>query len=352
MKCRIIALAGIAVVALMGPAAASNTTGWYLGLGAGWDNLDSIKGKLVPNGGGPALLAGKFGVDDSALVTGAIGYRFASRVRLEAEAGYGPHDIRGAGYRGHADILSFMANVAYDYQLSDRWDFMFGGGAGVGIDDVSIRTPAPSFIYASGNNSNFMWQAMAGFNYSIDDEVDLYLDYRYRSLDPTNRYATSLAGYHADLDNSNENVVTAGLRWYLEPPAPPPPPPPPPPQPPPPPPPPVTTYIVFFDFNKSNLTAEAQSVVTEAVKTAKEHGFVKVMITGHTDTVGSHSYNQALSERRAGAVKDEMVRQGMDAAGIATLGKSFDDPLVPTGPGVREPQNRRAVIELGAGSGS
>ncbi len=49
--------------------------------------------------------------------------------------------------------------------------------------------------------------------------------------------------------------------------------------------------------------------------------------------------------RRADAVKDEMVRQGIDAGGITTQGKSFHDPLVPTGPGVREPQNRRAVIE-------
>ncbi len=105
--------------------------------------------------------------------------------------------------------------------------------------------------------------------------------------------------------------------------------------------------MVFFDFDKSNLTAEAQSVVTQAVKTAKENGFVKVMVTGHTDTVGSDRYNQALSERRANAVKDEMVRQGMDPNGIAVTGKSFHDPLVPTGPGVREPQNRRAVIDLG-----
>jgi len=114
----------------------------------------------------------------------------------------------------------------------------------------------------------------------------------------------------------------------------------------------VKTYVVFFDFNKSNLTDEAEAIVTKAVKTAKENNFVKVLITGHTDTVGSHSYNQALSERRAQSVKDEMVRQGMDGDGIDTVGKSFDDPLVPTGPGVREPQNRRAVIELGSGSGN
>jgi outer membrane protein OmpA-like peptidoglycan-associated protein len=88
-------------------------------------------------------------------------------------------------------------------------------------------------------------------------------------------------------------------------------------------------------------------VVTEAVKTAKENGFVKILITGHTDTVGSDSYNQALSVRRAEAVKNEMVSQGMEGSGIAIEGKSFHDPLVPTGPNVREPQNRRAVIDLG-----
>ena len=114
----------------------------------------------------------------------------------------------------------------------------------------------------------------------------------------------------------------------------------------------MTTYIVFFDFNKSNLTAEAQGVVSEAVKAAKEQGAVRVLVTGHTDTVGSHSYNQALSERRADAVKDEMVREGMNAGDIQTVGKSYDEPLVPTGPGVRQPQNRRAVIDLGAGSGT
>jgi outer membrane protein OmpA-like peptidoglycan-associated protein len=110
-------------------------------------------------------------------------------------------------------------------------------------------------------------------------------------------------------------------------------------------PPAVKTFIVFFDFDKSNLTAEAQGVVTEAVNAAKTNGWVKVMVTGHTDTVGSDAYNQALSERRANSVKDEMVRQGMSADSISTEGKSFHDPLVPTGPGVREPQNRRAVIE-------
>lgn len=114
-------------------------------------------------------------------------------------------------------------------------------------------------------------------------------------------------------------------------------------------PPAVMNFIVFFDFNKSSLTAEAQAVVTEAASAAKKGAITHVTIVGHTDTVGSHSYNQALSERRADAVKSALIAQGIAPDGIATSGRSYDDPLVPTGPGVREPQNRRAVITLGNG---
>jgi outer membrane protein OmpA-like peptidoglycan-associated protein len=75
---------------------------------------------------------------------------------------------------------------------------------------------------------------------------------------------------------------------------------------------------------------------------------VRIVVTGHTDTVGSQAYNQALSERRAEAVEAEMVRQGLTPDQIETVGRSFSEPLVQTGPGVREPQNRRAVIDLNA----
>jgi outer membrane protein OmpA-like peptidoglycan-associated protein len=110
----------------------------------------------------------------------------------------------------------------------------------------------------------------------------------------------------------------------------------------------VKTFIVFFDFNKSDLLAEAQQVVAEAVRTAKKTGAVRVLVTGHTDTVGSASYNQALSEKRAAAVKTQMVADGLADGEITTVGKGFNDPLVRTGPNVKEPQNRRAVIDLGS----
>jgi outer membrane protein OmpA-like peptidoglycan-associated protein len=139
------------------------------------------------------------------------------------------------------------------------------------------------------------------------------------------------------------------------PPAPPPPPAPAvvaeiPPAPPPPPAPIVRNFVVFFDFDKSNLSPEAREVVASAVNTAKTIGTARITVTGHTDTVGSQRYNQRLSERRAQSVKAEMVQLGMNGSEITTIGKSFNEPLIPTGPGVREPQNRRAMIDLGTGA--
>ena len=355
MKIRTIALAGVAALFLAGTAHASDATGWYLGVAGGWDFLNGVNLKTTT---GPVTTDNSFKSDNSYIVTGAFGYRFRNHLRFELEAGYSPHDFKDttigtATYGGHDRIGSGMANIIYDIPLSDRFDLSIGGGAGAGRDDVLVQNPTT--VFANGDRTGFMWQGIAGVSYSLTRNLDLTLDYRYRSLAQNTDYSTGLVGTTVRGDKPNDQAVMLGLRWYMEPAALPPPPPPPPMAPPPPPPPPpmapppVKTFIVFFDFNKSDLTAEALGVVQEAVKTAQSSHMVRVMVTGHTDTVGSDSYNQGLSVRRAEAVKDEMTREGMDGSTIAIEGKSFHDPLVPTGPGVREPQNRRAVIDLGGG---
>ena len=88
------------------------------------------------------------------------------------------------------------------------------------------------------------------------------------------------------------------------------------------------------------------AVVNQAVRVVKQNGFVRIRVTGHTDTVGSQRYNQTLSEKRAVAVKSAMIDLGVPAGEITTQGVGFRDPLVATGAGVREPKNRRAVIDL------
>jgi len=71
-----------------------------------------------------------------------------------------------------------------------------------------------------------------------------------------------------------------------------------------------------------------------------------VTATGHTDKSGPDDYNMALSLRRANAVKDALVRDGVPAGVISVVGRGESQPLVPTADGVREPQNRRVEIVL------
>ena len=333
-------------MALAGPAAASDAQGWYLNLAAGFDHMGEVEVPQSPllNSAGGKI--DKINTGDSALIDGAIGFRFPDRIRAEMQVGYTDHnvDATNATSGGSLRITSILYDVGYDLPITDRWDFTLGAGAGIGVTDVDIPLVGGGHL-ATGTNTGFMWQGMAGFNYSLTDNIDLTFDWRYRSASVNRFYASDvsvLSGTNhlgEQVRDINEQAWMFGIRYYLWS-APPPPPPPPP----------TKTFIVFFDFNKYNLTAEAQAVVQEAVKTAKANGFVRVLVTGHTDTVGSDSYNQGLSVRRAESVKGEMVNEGMDGSQISIEGKSFHDPLVPTGPGVREPQNRRAVIDLGGGS--
>jgi len=105
-------------------------------------------------------------------------------------------------------------------------------------------------------------------------------------------------------------------------------------------------FQVFFDFDKSNITDAASRVIAAAATAIKAGNIVHISVTGHTDTVGSASYNQGLSERRASAVNAVLVADGVKADEISTVGVGKSGLLVSTGDGVREPQNRRAVIDL------
>lgn len=105
-------------------------------------------------------------------------------------------------------------------------------------------------------------------------------------------------------------------------------------------------YLVFFDWNKADVTPEAASILDNVVAAAKKMGDTKVVATGYTDTSGSAAYNMGLSERRAEAVKAVLASEGIPAQNITTIGRGEEDPLVPTGDGVREPQNRRVQIQF------
>ena len=103
-------------------------------------------------------------------------------------------------------------------------------------------------------------------------------------------------------------------------------------------------YRVFFAFDRAELTEADRQTVARAAEDYRRTGSARVTATGHTDTSGSAAYNLELSQRRAAAVADELVRFGVPAADIVTMGQGEEDLLVPTADGVREPRNRRVEI--------
>jgi OOP family OmpA-OmpF porin len=108
----------------------------------------------------------------------------------------------------------------------------------------------------------------------------------------------------------------------------------------------TANYQVYFDFDSWTLTAEDLTQITDAVAAAKAGGQSRITIVGHTDTSGSAEYNQKLSERRAGVVKDAMVQMGARPEAIQVSGVGKSDLAVQTADGVKEARNRRAVITL------
>ncbi len=104
------------------------------------------------------------------------------------------------------------------------------------------------------------------------------------------------------------------------------------------------SYLVFFDFNKSDLTPQATEIVDTAAKNATGSKVTQLTVTGHTDTVGSDAYNMRLSRRRAESVAAQLQKDGIPSSEIEIVAKGKRDLLVPTGDGVREPQNRRVQI--------
>jgi hypothetical protein len=105
-------------------------------------------------------------------------------------------------------------------------------------------------------------------------------------------------------------------------------------------------FVVLFDLGQASLDADDLTVVSSAAAEFRRTGATRVVVRGHTDTSGSAEVNQALSERRARAVADELVRQGVPADAITTDAAGETALAVQTGDEVVEANNRRVVIDI------
>jgi outer membrane protein OmpA-like peptidoglycan-associated protein len=104
------------------------------------------------------------------------------------------------------------------------------------------------------------------------------------------------------------------------------------------------TLVLYFEFDHDTLTARSERQLEIVAQILRTDPGKKLTISGHTDALGSEEYNQALSSRRAAAVRDYIASAGVDAAQIVTIGKGLSQPRRPNrrDDGTDNPEGRRA----------
>ena len=219
MKLRMLAMATVAGAALSTPAMAGE--GWYLGIGGGWDQQESIQYRSVTN---PVIGNRNSPASDNAIGMISVGYAWGNGWRLENEIALTSHDIKLAGFNGGDQVTSTMVNLNYDIPLGDTWKFTLGGGVGIGNYRTRVGVNGTAFDYVRDRTPAFQWQAIAGLAVSISPDVDLFGEYRYRSNETNANFAGSyLNTSPINVNRVSENVAMFGLRWFMCPPPPPPP---------------------------------------------------------------------------------------------------------------------------------
>ena len=106
------------------------------------------------------------------------------------------------------------------------------------------------------------------------------------------------------------------------------------------------THVILFELDSTELDAAALTAVEDVIATAGEIGGARIALTGHADRAGPEAYNAGLSQRRADAVRDALVRGGAEPGGIEIIARGEAEPTVPTPDGVAEPANRRVEIMI------
>ncbi len=364
------------ILAFPAAALAQPVTGLYIGAG-GLGNIlqnETVK-SFTARGNIPPQTLGrgsnpKFDIGYGGLAT--IGYGFGNGIRVELEGNYRANDLRSVSTgtaalrpRGHEEKYGAMVNALYDFSFNDIGLSSLGldivnpyVGLGVGYAqsrmrgvNIPLNTGAGySSVNVNTGYDTYAVQAIAGVAVPLYDLVpglSLTADYRFYVLPQDRKFksqliapgATSSASSLKIADNLNHSVVV-GFRYAFDVPPPPAPPAPAPVAAPAP----TRTYLVFFDWDRADLTSRAKQIVSEAAQNSSRVQYTKIEVDGHADRSGSPAYNQKLSLRRADAVAAELVRDGVPQNAIDVQAFGDTHPLVPTAAGVREPQNRRVEI--------
>ncbi|MDE8342386.1 MAG: OmpA family protein [Acidocella sp.] len=357
MKLRIL-LAAATCLALPLAAQAQPVTGPYVGLEFGANSLNAFNYTyshgLIPSG----TLQTNLGIAG----VGSIGYGFGDGFRVQLDGVFAQNSVHSfhdlyAGQKlyenGQGNVESYgpMVNVLYDLSLGLPVFPYVGAGVGYQLTTLSPHLfDAGTGDTLSGTHGSFAYDVIAGLSYPIAAVPGLSVtgEYRFTQMVESRNYtALSVSNINQSpfhIGQISEHSFMLGLRYQLfnapvaAPPV----------QAPmaAPAPAPAKTYLVFFDWNKSNLTPRAEQVIAQAAIDSQAVKLTTINVSGYTDTSGTPTYNQGLSVRRAKAVAVKLMADGVPAAEISIHGYGETHLLVPTGPGVREPQNRRVEIVL------
>jgi len=364
MNVRKLAFAALLLASAATPALAQNQgpaplNGLYIGAGAGPNWMQNLHVNSGVNRGITSALDSTTGFTTVL----SIGYALPSGWRFELEGDYRRNTFNHASNialatntTGTQQKYGVMVNVLYDVSnyIPVPWVQPYVG-AGIGyswnaLASVHLNGAATGFpaIATGGTEAGFAYQAIVGAAYPIVSVRGLALTAEYRFFGTnSNTYDISAVAARgapiergtAKLSSNYNHSLMFGLRYNFGV-APPPPPAPivvPAPAP-------TRSYLVFFDWDKADLTDRARQIIADAAANSTKVQHTRIEVNGYTDTSGTPKYNQGLSIRRAKAVQAELIKDGVPPDVIGIQGFGDTKLLVPTGPGVREPQNRRVEI--------
>jgi outer membrane protein OmpA-like peptidoglycan-associated protein len=366
MKLRAVLLAAT-LLAAPWAAKAQPVTGFYIGAGAGGNILNDeyVKKSFAAKTNG--------GTDqwDQPGFAGVIsgGYGLGNGLRFEIEGDYrnnglqkftvSPATLTGPQRAGGNQLnYGAMANALFDVPVGIPWMVPYAGvGVGwsetqwQGIHHYTTNLVPQSSVVAGGYYNNLAYQAIVGVAFPVPaiPGLSFTAEGRFFGVLPNEGFQAThvgVAGFskgNNDITSDNNESVLFGLRYAFGV------------APPPPPaaapvaapaPAPARTYLVFFDWDKADLTDRAKQIIAQAATASTHVAYTRIEVNGYTDLSGTPQYNQGLSVRRAQSVAAELVKDGVPRTAIDIKGFGETHPLVPTAQGVREPQNRRVEIIL------
>lgn len=354
------ALLAATILAMPVAAMAQPVSGLYVAGGIGGNYLMDTNAKVTS----PALNgSGKITNKGGLVGVASVGYGLGNGLRIELEGnGRDSHTKFKKPGNGGGEIITYgaMVNALYDFNIGAPVVPYVGIGGGYVFNQLggyNAYAPGgnPTYTAKSGELGTPAAQAILGVAYPISAAPGLAVtaEYRFFATVTDRKFGGSVSGSTGKtggslkVDPMYNHSLLVGLRYAFgvapapvasAAPAPAP----------------VAvpasqparSYLVFFDWDKADLTARAQQIIAEAAANSTRVASTRIDVAGHADKSGTPAYNQGLSLRRANNVAAELVRLGVPRSAISISAFGDTKPLVPTAAGVREPQNRRVEIVL------